>query len=325
MKNSETNRQKLIQALQQRGYKATPVTVTKNGNVKLNGISVSPLDCKLPDNLPADAPEFCPTIYMDYLLPEVKTIEEAADRVVSIVTENVPSRESISLLFDHDYFFSHIYVALEKHADVPGMRLPSTLEGLDVYIYLSHSLSPDQNAVGAVRLTDDFLSLLGFEEDLKLPDFQNMIWNTAWQNTTQSACIYPFEYFLSQTSPFSEPNMEEYHTEYGQFFFVEPKSTVYSEQISIYLATNHMKLRGASTVLIHPLLQELAYKFSAYTPYPVDRFLVIPSSINECLLIPFQQGQEIPKAHYDQMLQHINITEVDPQERLYDETFIIEV
>ncbi len=84
-----------------------------------------------------------------------------------------------------------------------------------------------------------------------------------------------------------------------------------------YIVTNTMNFRGASAILDGEALKKLAERLS------VQRFYVLPSSIHEMIIIPDDGKCNIEEL--SRMVQEVNQTQVEPEERLTDQAYIIEV
>lgn len=84
-----------------------------------------------------------------------------------------------------------------------------------------------------------------------------------------------------------------------------------------YIVTNTMNFRGASAILDTKVLKELAQKLD------VQRFFVLPSSIHEMIIIPEEGKCNIEEL--SGIVQEVNQTQVEPEERLTDRVYIIEV
>ena len=84
-----------------------------------------------------------------------------------------------------------------------------------------------------------------------------------------------------------------------------------------YIVTNSMNFRGASAILDMKALKELAQKLD------VHKFFVLPSSIHEMIIIPDDGKSSIDEL--SMMVQEVNQTQVEPEERLMDRAYVIEV
>lgn len=84
-----------------------------------------------------------------------------------------------------------------------------------------------------------------------------------------------------------------------------------------YIVTNTMNYRGASAILDIDSLKKLGQKLNAH------RFIMLPSSIHEMIVIPDDGNSNIEE--FNAMVQEVNETQVDPEERLTDRAYIIEI
>lgn len=89
------------------------------------------------------------------------------------------------------------------------------------------------------------------------------------------------------------------------------------EDNPMYILTNKDKFRGASAILNKQLLVEFADKHHTH------KLVVIPSSIHEMLIMP--HVDELSIDELKNFVANVNLTAVDPTERLVDEIYIIEV
>lgn len=89
------------------------------------------------------------------------------------------------------------------------------------------------------------------------------------------------------------------------------------EDCTIYILTNKDKFRGASAILNKQLLVEFADKYHA------SKLVVIPSSIHEMIIMPYTN--ELSIDDLKSLVANVNLTAVDPTERLTDEVYIVEV
>lgn len=84
----------------------------------------------------------------------------------------------------------------------------------------------------------------------------------------------------------------------------------------LYVVTNTSKYKGAYGALDRELMKGLAYKLG------VKGFAVLPSSIHEMLLIPFEDEREVDMKMLNEMVWQVNHTEVEPEERLTDRAYM---
>ena len=84
-----------------------------------------------------------------------------------------------------------------------------------------------------------------------------------------------------------------------------------------YVVTNTMNYRGTSAILDMKALKKFVQRLD------VKRFFVLPSSIHEMIVIPDDGKSNIEEL--SRMVQEVNQTQVEPEERLTDRAYIIEI
>ena len=81
------------------------------------------------------------------------------------------------------------------------------------------------------------------------------------------------------------------------------------------VVTNERYVNGAGVILAEEKLRELAKMNN------VSRFLVLPSSIHECIIVFDDTCTEF----FKQMVQEANESQVSPEDRLSDSVYIFDV
>lgn len=80
-----------------------------------------------------------------------------------------------------------------------------------------------------------------------------------------------------------------------------------TEDVQLYVLTNHDKMYGASALLYSDQIRELAQELQS-------DLLILPSSVHEVLLLP-DDGKE-QYQYYSRMVEEVNTTQVEPEEIL---------
>lgn len=83
----------------------------------------------------------------------------------------------------------------------------------------------------------------------------------------------------------------------------------------MYVLTNESRIHGATMMLRESFFKELTEKFN-------NDLVVIPSSVHELLLVPVNDSLLFNKDKFDQMVQEVNQTQVDPIEVLSDHIYL---
>lgn len=85
---------------------------------------------------------------------------------------------------------------------------------------------------------------------------------------------------------------------------------------AMFILTNTGGLRGASSIIAKSKIKEVANSIG------VERFVAIPSSIHEWILVPHQDGEDM--SSFDAMVLCANKEAVDEKEQLADRAYVLE-
>ena len=88
-------------------------------------------------------------------------------------------------------------------------------------------------------------------------------------------------------------------------------------ETQMYVITNKKGIRGASAILNRRLIEEVANGCG------VTKLVMFPSSVHEMLLIPYDVSMNIEELN--EMVASINSSVVEPEDRLTDRAYIIEL
>lgn len=83
----------------------------------------------------------------------------------------------------------------------------------------------------------------------------------------------------------------------------------------MFVVSNRQRIKGAAAILNRDALRGIGER------YHTDRLVVIPSSVHECLVIPYTE--EIDLDEISVMVQAVNAEEVASEEQLGDRAYII--
>ena len=138
----------------------------------------------------------------------------------------------------------------------------------------------------STKLTPEYLSRVGISS--------SDAWLTAFQNTFRETRV------ISMTS-------------LGEKFRREP----YDPQM--YILTNVRKAYGASAIMNLHVLKKLDEEVGNGS----HKFFVLPSSIHEMILIPYDEKYELDDL--SEMVRWVNATEVEEEEQLSDKAYILDI
>ena len=85
----------------------------------------------------------------------------------------------------------------------------------------------------------------------------------------------------------------------------------------LHIITTVQKTKGAAAILNRDTLSHFARE------HDVDSLMVLPSSISEMLIIPFDGSVKLEDM--SAMVKEVNDTQVAPEERLTDRAYILKV
>lgn len=190
-------------------------------------------------------------------------------------------------LTDKEYVLNNIFVGLQSCADPDILMKPTEYGNIMSYLYVRDDESnKDENYTAKVR--DGFLDSLGISED--------EAWKRALSNTKADTVLV---------------SMTEFMREAG--CIVEDPST-----LPLFILTNKSRHFGAAALLNKEKLAAFGQEQAT------NKFIVLPSSIHEVLIIPYRNGDPDP-SFFSNIIPIINQNEVKPEEWLSDHAYIVEV
>lgn len=225
----------------------------------------------------------CPVVYTDKIIVDSESLYEAVEKMLNIYNNADVMDFDKDNLFDPNFVLKSLYIGLQKTSAENIVKAKTYFEGIEKYLYVMMN----ENAL--CKLT------YGLLETLKIS--KEEAWKTA-ENTT-----------------FAKTEIVSLMKRLSEMMGQEIKEI---EGVPVqYIVTNTMNFRGASAILDQKVLKELAQKLK------VSKFIVLPSSIHEMIVIPDDGKNDIEEL--SRMVQEVNLTQVEPEERLTDQAYIIEV
>lgn len=123
--------------------------------------------------------------------------------------------------------------------------------------------------------------------------YANEAWEQAEKNTNATTVIMPLDQILNE------------------ILGVEGCA----DDIPLFVISNMENHRGASAILNKAVLAEFGREHN------IKKAIVMPSSIHEMLLLPYEDGENIEE--YISMVKDINESKVLPEEQLADRAYLI--
>lgn len=237
------NRKMIIEALNQKGYKAEEQSTVKNG-VIFEGIRI------FADN------NVAPVIYTDEILSRAKEEEMTLEEVVSTIIELYESHKSFQFdlekFMSKDYILTHIYIGLQKASEEDLIKRESGFDGIESYLYIVGS---NENENYSCKVNNHIL------EKAQITVEQS--WEWAEKNTKRESTI------TSLASVISEMLGEDILEETDTFPM-------------LYVVSNKSRIKGASAILNQDILSEFAKEYATkkilVLPSSIHEMLIIPYS-----------------------------------------------
>ena len=228
-----------------------------------------------------------PVIYFDTftgLLESGKNIPEAVEIILSqIKTEKLTKIDFDKLLKDEDYVKEHIFIGLQPVSVDELVKKPFFLNGLEMFLYIRFPEIDGANTTA--KINKRAVSAFNITEEV--------LWDLAFYNTRENVKLSNlFEELYNVSAPDAG-------------------------EIPLYILTNKEKHFGAAAILSLEAVKKVAARTGT------DKVYVIPSSIHEMLLMPWNEAFSIDEI--TGIIREVNATEVDEIEQLSDKPYVIDV
>ena len=225
----------------------------------------------------------CPVVYTDEIISDSKSLFEAVEKVLGIYNNADIMDFDKDNLLDPDFIMKNLYIGMQKTSNEEIVKTDTDFKVIEKYLYVRIN----ENA--SFKLTYKLLEILTISKA--------EVRKAAEKNTFAKTVIVSMSEKLSELMGQEIEEMEGIPTQ--------------------YIVTNIMNYRGASAILDKKVLKELAQKLN------VSKFIVLPSSIHEMIIIPDDGKNDIKGL--SRMVQEVNQTQVALEERLTDQAYVIEV
>lgn len=233
-----------------------------------------------------------PVIYTEAIIEkaekENKTLDCVVDDIVDIYENNRDLEFDVNVLFNHDFILKHIYIALQKDSTEEIIKRPCDLDGIESYLYVRGDMSDDGSF--SVKVTKAILDQASIAED------------EAWE--------------MAEKHTYAETSLESLAKIMADMMGSEYTEDM-NKRVPLFVLTNKCKIKGASAILNKKVLAEFGEH------YDTDKLIVLPSSIHEMLIVPYESGMDI--SSFSSMVEEVNCEQVDPTERLTDRAYVIAV
>lgn len=232
-----------------------------------------------------------PNIYIDKLIQVFDNLDEIVEHIINTYESNKSIDINISNLTDHDWILEHIYIALQKSSDEPLIKRPCELDDIEEFLYIRGTSINDN---WSVKLNAGIMQ----SANLSL----NEVWEAATNNTFATG--------------------ETVIESMAEVLFGMCECPDYIEDFSfpkMYVISNSSKTKGSVQILDKTAIRN-------YFPKEIHRLICIPSSTEECILIPVEDTDaDIDIEMYNSMVREVNASEVEPTQQLCSHIFILQI
>ena len=267
--------------------------VAKNNNQRLTGIVI-----KNPES------NICPTVYLEGVFSKYEIgdleLDECVKEVAEIYLHNLVSDKT----FDVSNFISY-----ENAKDKVIPRLVSSedneaylegiphrvMDGLAVVYYLPVAEFNGKGNSASIRIHNGIMQSWGVTEE--------ELYAVATDNLSKSEAKFQTMGEVLREIMFSHGD-EEW-----------PVDILPAEDVGMYVLSNSEKLFGASMLLNHNVMDDITER--------IGEFYILPSSVHETILLRKDTAQSLE--YLERMVQEVNLTQVEAEERLSDHVFLYDI
>lgn len=233
-----------------------------------------------------------PIIYTEDLIKNAVEQHKSLEAVVSTIVgifkcSNVLDFDT-SIFQNKEYILDNIYIGLQRKSLEDIEKRDICFSGIESYLYIR--MDEDKEGFYSAKVVREILEYANISAD--------EAWQNAVSNTNSETVIMPI------AKAISEMMGDEYTEDIGG---ITP----------FHVISNRSRLKGASAILNKKVLAEFGEK------YNVDRVIVLPSSTDEMLLLPY--NDELNIDDFSNMVREVNATSVVPTKRLADRAYIISI
>lgn len=216
----EFTREDIIERLKDKYPKLTfvPTTVTKNGDVEMDAITIR------------DENPIAPTIYTASIIERSESLEEAVDIISGIIEQNISPNIDIDKLQNKDFILSRIRIGVQKCSDEELVKksVPD-FPGMEAYLYFVEKTGSHDS--WSVKLRPKLMSTAGIDE--------SEAWALAEQHTFAAATITSMAEIIADMTGMDIDECE-------------------TPDMDIYVISNADKTKGTASILNHDMLKQFA-------------------------------------------------------------------
>lgn len=222
---------------------------------------------------------------------EGKSVSEMVDLVVHEYERHRAVKLNVNQFLNKEFIVSHVYIGIQKKSSERIEKKPCEFKEMESFLYIRYEKSGKRYSV---KLSPALLKNAGV--DIK------ELWSQAQVNTFSETKIESVALLLAGS---------------GNMSFKEEEMEMKSEFPQLYVVSNKIKYRGASAILNKAALRDFAKE------HGVNKLFVMPSSIHEMLIMPYDNNINLDDL--SGMVAEVNAVKVEPEERLTNRAYLLEI
>ena len=239
----------------------------------------------------SESDTIAPTVYADDLIERAYQsgmgVEQVIDSVVALISREFTF--DVEKINDVEYFKTNARIGVQRESSEDLVKRPTQFEGIEEYIYLADE---HEGESFSIKVRPQMLDMWRIDTETAFA--------RAEENTHKDTEITPLGDVLRHMMG------DDFADEFG-----ESESSV----APMYVISNKSQVKGASAMLDTKAIKELADRIG------VHEFVLIPSSIHECILVP--KFEDISLDFFNNMVTEVNETTVDPLDKLVDRAYLL--
>lgn len=238
-----------------------------------------------------------PILYTDDLIEMAEDCGQGVEEVADVLIKKYEQQKDIEIdvnqLMSRETILSHIYIGIQKESNEKIEKKPREFEGLETYLYVEHSTKGRNYSL---KLSQQIMEAINLRSD------------EAWQHAERNT-------FADGETQIQ--NVASMLSGMGYISDEAAEAELESDFPQLYVVTNRAKYRGASAILDKTVLKEFGKKHN------IKKLVVLPSSIHEMLIMPYNDSINMNDLSF--MVADVNANQVEPEERLTDRAYLIEL
>lgn len=199
-------------------------------------------------------------------------------------TRNTPEIDT-KIFFDKEYFSEHVFpMILDLDNEETIRELDFTYRKTDCFLILFYLRVSEE---GIIKITNSFFERIAVTEE-------DMV-KLAFANAEKNLVVQTIEEVISEIleTPFLENGVERFEKQ-------------------IYVVSNRRKQYGASAIML-PKTYEILREYLG------DRFIILPSSLHECIAVSYEENQ---LEELVDMVRCVNCEAVEEVDKLSDHIYL---